>query len=213
MGSFEDPTSFSQFTLQPFDFIFKKIVWSLFHFVYFHLYMKHHSTTLIPDNCLGAFGSMALIESTAAFRQRCDELVTDGSSKDRLKAASVETFAQMVFALGTPQTAPTTADMDRFAGTIFGPNPTIGQTSTLRMLHFESSTLVVAHFKPQVASDSSEPLTKKLPVAEKQARLAEQTARLTGFLIEDETQPSHALIDIGASIAESNSIQWIAPSR
>ena len=156
---------------------------------------------------------MALIESAAAFSQRCDELVSDESLKNGLRAAGVETFAQMAFAIGTPQTAPTAADMDRFAGNIFGANPTIGQTSTLRMLHFESSTLVVAHFKSQVASDSSEPQTKKLPVAEKQARLAEQKTRLTGFLIEGETQPSHSLIDLCATIAESNSIQWIAPSR
>ena len=54
---------------------------------------------------------------------------------------------------------------------------------------------------------------KKLPQAEKQARLIQQQGRLTGLSITGELQPSHALIDIVASMLETNSVVWVAPSK
>ena len=54
---------------------------------------------------------------------------------------------------------------------------------------------------------------KKLPAAEKSARLADAKRRLKGLVIEDEMEPSHALIDAVAHMGESNSIVWIPPSK
>ena len=49
--------------------------------------------------------------------------------------------------------------------------------------------------KDQVSSDSSEVQVRKLPMAERAARLSEQQRRLTGVAISGELQPSYALID------------------
>ena len=63
------------------------------------------------------------------------------------------------------------------------------------------------------ATDSSGDAARKLPVAEKAARLRDQDARLPGVRIRGELQPSYALIDLVAQIKETNNIVWIAPSK
>lgn len=90
---------------------------------------------------------------------------------------------------------------------------TLGQISSLRRLH--STTLIVATLNEQVKSDSAEPgsLVKKLPAAEKQARMERQQARLSGLKLVGELSPSHQLLDLVNSILESGAIVWVAPSR
>ena len=81
---------------------------------------------------------------------------------------------------------------------------TLGQQSNLRRLHFEATTLVVASLKERVTQDAMDPSTlKKLPVAEKEARLAQQETRLGGISIEGELAPSFHLIDLANQIVES----------
>lgn len=54
---------------------------------------------------------------------------------------------------------------------------------------------------------------QKLPIIEKQARLADQKRRLTGIDIEGELQPSYSLIDAVNGMIETSSVLWIAPSK
>ena len=115
----------------------------------------------------------------------------------------------------TPQSAPSDAQYDDLASKAFGGSPTLGQIAGLRRLHFEATTLIVATLNEQVKSDTADPsaLVKKLPAAEKQARLEKQQARLTGIKIVGELAPSHQLLDLANSTLESGAIVWIAPSR
>ena len=111
---------------------------------------------------------MALTESQAAFEQRCDEIVGDGTLKAALVGAGVSTYSLLAFSIGTPQTPPTDDQFDNLAGRVFGRGFTIGQQSILRRLHFEATTLVVASLKERVTQDAADPSSlKKLPVAEK----------------------------------------------
>ena len=73
----------------------------------------------------------------------------------------------------------------------------------------------MATLNEQVKSDSAEPgsLVKKLPAAEKQARLEKQQERLAGIKMVGEMAPSHQLIDLVNSILETGAIVWVAPSR
>ena len=73
--------------------------------------------------------------------------------------------------------------------------------------------MVVAHLKTNVSIDAGAEGTRKLPPVEKVARLQEQQARLKGLAIRGELQPSYALIDLVASIHDTGSIVWIAPSK
>ena len=83
---------------------------------------------------------MSLIESVAAFRQRCDEIQADGTLRTSLIRAGVDSFSKLAFSVGTPQTPPTEAQFDAFATQVFGAGVNVGQTASLKRLHFESTT-------------------------------------------------------------------------
>jgi hypothetical protein len=55
---------------------------------------------------------MSLVESNAAFAQRCSELDRTGNFGNALTAQNINTFSAMAFALGTPQTPPTDQQFD-----------------------------------------------------------------------------------------------------
>ena len=93
-----------------------------------------------------------------------------------------------------------------------GTDMSIAQFAKLRRLHFEAQTLVVAHLKSQVSIDATEGV-RKLPAAEKEARLLDQRARLVGVQIRGETQPLYAIVDTVASMAENGTILWLPPSK
>ena len=158
---------------------------------------------------------MTLVDSSASFEKRCHDIDKTGSLWNGLKGQDVRCFSALAFTIGTPQSAPSDAQYDDLASKVFGSSPTLGQIAGLRRLHFEATTLIVATLNEQVKSDTADPsaLVKKLPAAEKQARLEKQQARLTGIKIAGELASSHQLLDLANSILESGAIVWIAPSR
>ncbi|CAE7276646.1 unnamed protein product [Symbiodinium pilosum] len=54
---------------------------------------------------------------------------------------------------------------------------------------------------------------KKLPVAEKTARIANQRQRLKGLVFQEELEPAYCLIDAVAHQVEVNHVAWIPPSK
>lgn len=157
---------------------------------------------------------MALVDSHAAFVVHCDKIDSTGWLKNLMNRQALKTFSDLGFAVGTPQTPATTAEFDAFCTQINGgTDMTISEISRVRRLHFEACTLIVAHTKQQVLGDSGAEGVKKLPQAEKQARLVQQQGRLPGLSITGELQPSHALIDLAASMIDNNAVVWIAPSK
>ena len=120
----------------------------------------------------------------------------------------------MAFAIGTPQSPPTEQEFKEFCrGLNGGVDLSLSLFSQMRRLHFEASTMIVAHLKSQVSQESGQEGVRKLPVAEKVARLERQQARLSGVSITGELQPSHALIDLVASMCDTNAVIWVAPSK
>ena len=157
---------------------------------------------------------MALVDSQATFQVHCDKIDPTGWLKNMMHRNSLRTFSDLGFAVGTPQTPATPGDFDVFCTQLnSGTDMTISEVSRIRRLHFEACTLIVAHTKQQVSLDSSVEGSRKLPAAEKQARLQQQQERLGGLKITGELQPSHALIDLAASMLESNTIIWIGPTK
>ena len=158
---------------------------------------------------------MSLIESTAAFEQRCDQLNPAGDIKTGLRAQGIVNFSLLAFAVGSPQSPPTEAQLDTFAARVYGAAPTIGQLASLKRLSFESTTLVIASLKQSVSSESSDQqqTVKHLPIAEKRARAQEQATRLGGLAFEGELEPSHHLLDLVNTMLESGCLTWIAPSK
>ena len=147
---------------------------------------------------------MTLIDSTAPFERRCVDIDESGALLEGLKNQGVRCFSALAFTIGTPPTAPSDNQYDELAVKIFGADPTLGQVSSSRSLHFEATTLIIVSLNEQVKSDSADPgaLVKKWPAAEKQARLEKQQERLSGLKLLGELAPSHQILDLVNSILE-----------
>ena len=155
---------------------------------------------------------MSLVDSAAAFERKCKDAKNGEDLFNGLKALGVTDFNTLAFTLGTPQKPPTEDQVADLGAKVFGV-PTVGQLSSLRRLHFEATTLVVASLNEQVKSDTDPNFSKKLPAAEKQSRLETQQKRLVGLKISGELSPSHQLLDAANAMVESGVISWISPSK
>lgn len=156
---------------------------------------------------------MSITDSKAAFENHCNRVEPTGFIRGLLSRNNIESFSALAFAIGTPQAPPTDEQFRAFGARLNGDaDLTIGMNSALRRIHFEASTMVVAELKSMATEPSGESI-RKLPVAEKVARLQEQEGRLRGLRIRGELQPAYALIDMVANIKETNNITWIAPSK
>ena len=113
-----------------------------------------------------------IIESQAAFSQRCNELTLDGSLLASLTGQQISTYRALAFSIGTPQTPPSDASFHRLCQSVFGAHVTIGQSSMLRHLHFEATTFVVSRYKEMIAQDPADGSSvKRLPLPDKRARV------------------------------------------
>ena len=156
---------------------------------------------------------MSLADSEAAFEQHVRKVDKSGTLHPLLAGQGILNLSALAFAVGTPQVPPSDEQFKDFAtGINNGIDMSFGQQSALRRLHFEASAIVMAELKSK-ATDTSGDGTRKLPVAEKAARLKDQESRLPGLRIRGELQPSYALVDMVAHIKETNCIIWIAPSK
>ena len=156
--------------------------------------------------------AMTLIDSEAAFRQRCNELSTATLNlNDLLRAQNIASFSELAFACGAPNKAPTDDEFRAFTTSILGAGFTAGQQSILRRIHFEAATFVLSQLKSSVTGDAADG-AKKLPFAEKQARYEKVRQKIPGFLVQGETEPSHALLDKCQLMYDTGAVVWISPS-
>jgi hypothetical protein len=156
---------------------------------------------------------MSLADSEAAFQLHCNKLSPDGRVYGLLSNQHINNLSSLAFAVGTPQSPPSEDQFKEFAtGVNNGVEMTFGELAILRRLHFEASAIVMAELKSK-ATDTTGDGQRKLPIAEKSARLLDQEKRLPGLKIRGELQPSFALVDMVAQMKETNTIMWIPPSK
>ena len=83
---------------------------------------------------------MSLIDSVAAFKNRCNEICGDLDLHEKLKAFNIRTFADLAFSCGTPRSEPSEEEMRQFGERVAGAGISMGKSAKLRRLHFEAST-------------------------------------------------------------------------
>ena len=124
---------------------------------------------------------MSLIDSEAAFKTHCDRVDSSGGLWQILDANELRTFSALGFAIGTPQSPPSEDEFRAFSTRLnAGTAMSMGESARLRRVHFEACTMIVAHLRSQVNQETGGETVRKLPTAEKIARLELQQARLGG---------------------------------
>ena len=97
---------------------------------------------------------MALVDSRAAFEQRCQEIDSSGDLFRGLDSQNIRTFSQLAFISGTPQQPMNQDDFAQLSAQVFGEGADLGVAANLRRLQFEATTLVIADLKSKVSSSS-----------------------------------------------------------
>ncbi len=144
---------------------------------------------------------MSLIESKDSFKKRCNEL--KDALFDKFAAEDTRNFSTLAFAFGSRQSPVADNVFNEFVEKLFG-GVTIGDSTIVRRVHFEATTLLLTDLKSQAASiDAFEPV-RKLPFIEKQLRLEKQKLRIAGLLHKPDQQPA---------IVEAGSLTYVAPSK
>ena len=159
--------------------------------------------------------AMSLIESTASFRQRCDEITPEGTLKGALDGQAIRTHRAMAFTMGTPQMAPTEDHFTALATRVFAGLQIAVQMSAIRGIRFESTALVISTIREKDTSEGAEKvdMAKKIPLAEEKQRRGDQLARLDGISMTGELDPNHASPDLANQMLESGEVMWLAPSK
>ena len=153
----------------------------------------------------------SLIDSTAHFKRRADEVGLSSAGWTILRAQGITSVGKAAYTItspGEPVTEPIFRDWvaDHAAGL------TLGDQSCLKRLVFESQTLVVAELMDQVSgSHSSAP--RKVPEAERDRRLGDLRTALPGITLEGVNLPSNALLDACCQQERDNLLKYIPPEK
>ena len=157
--------------------------------------------------------SSTILESTATFEMQATRAGLSTAYIAAIKNMGLGTLAKIAYALTTPGTSPTDAQIGAFLnGVRPGTVPTLADETAMKRLVFESQTLTLANLRNslQAADDSA---SKKVAPAERAARIAGQKARLGGLDLSGPMEPSYWLYDTFSAMYESGELKYIAPGN
>eukprot|EP00435_Cladocopium_sp_Y103_P021216 s3838_g5.t1 len=154
----------------------------------------------------------SLLDSEATFVQQAEECGLSEPWITSLKTSSVATFAKLSFAVTSPGTVATDAQVTQFLNTVRpGIVATIADLAAFKRLLFESQTLMIHRFKTAAKGEDAAP--RRMSAPERDARLARLRQDLRGLDITGPLEPAHGLYDLCAQMVERNEIAYISPSK
>ena len=152
------------------------------------------------------------LDSKAAFVERCKFVGVSGALLGRLLEEGYDTFGKLAFAAGSSPQTTTDESVDRWLLTIEDPLPSAFQVSCLRRILYEAQNLALGDIKLR-ALPEGEHVVRKLPAAERVARLDEQRTRLSGVILTPSTLPANSCIDLCCDMLETGSLKYIPMNR
>jgi hypothetical protein len=153
----------------------------------------------------------AYAESAASFRHRCTEIGLSTAEVNALETQNLKTFNNLAFAVcGQPGQL----DSGRFQQVMDGAfhAPTIGLESMMRQLSYEAITVAVAAIRLRV-EPQQEGQIKRLPPQERDERMRKQAASITGFAIQGDYEPAHAVVDFFTTMLEECAPRYLPLSK
>ena len=153
----------------------------------------------------------AYAESAASFRHRCTEIGLSAAEINALETQNLKTFNNLAFAVcGQPGQL----DAGRFQQVMDGAfhAPTIGLESMMRQLSYEAITVAVAAIRLRV-EPQQEGQIKRLPPQERDERIRKQAAAITGFTIQGDYEPAHAVVDFFTTMLEERAPRYLPLSK
>ena len=154
----------------------------------------------------------SVLASSAAFDRRCETVGLAQTWIDALKDKGITTLGKLSYAVSLPGTQPSVDDMDNFTATLRpGAAITLGDSSALKQLIFESQTMTVAELRS--ATQSTDEVHRKLPASERSMRIEAQKQRLVGLPLEGPLAVAHSVYDKLATMRENDELKYLPPGE
>ena len=154
----------------------------------------------------------SLVDSSAHLTRRCKELELSESCCVALEGLGLTSLGRLAYAVGSPsESASETQYQAWFEEHL--PSTSIGDRSIVKRLITEAQTIVCAELREQVTSNLDAATVRKVPEAEREARMAELRRRLVGLQLEGANEPSHHLLDLCTAQERSGQLVYIEPSK
>ena len=149
----------------------------------------------------------SIVDSEAQFDLRLEQVRVPAALRQALKNSGVSTISALAYAYGQPGQQIVAEDFHNWVRQL-EPGVTIGGVSALKRLLFESQTQLLAILKEQITNPEPS-AARKVPQAERDARMTNLKARLTGVLFEGHSEPSHSLLDLATQLYDQNILRFI----
>ena len=155
-----------------------------------------------------------IIDSTAQFKSRADEVGMTVLTKNAFVAAGLDTMSKLAFWINQPGTAIDEAAMTAAVGGLLGGPPSVGDLAAIKRLHFESQAFTLQALKNSIDGPGADVMQpKKIPLAEKEARMNAIKVRLTGIALEGPLEPSTSLLEQAVHQHETKTIKYLPPEK
>ena len=152
---------------------------------------------------------MATLESAAVFEERALAIGVSQVDINALKVANFGSFAKFAWSCTYQPGAQDDSSLKSMLEAAIARAPSAGEMSSWRRLFYESFTLAAQDLKSRVdRGDDSAP--RRLPGPERNTRYVNLQNRLTGVTIQDDAEPSDALVDSFCDMFDSNRLKWLA---
>lgn len=160
------------------------------------------------SNSLCLLAMAPIVDSEAQFELRMEQVRLPAALRLALRNSGVCTISALAYAYGQP--GQQIIALDDFQAWVrqLDPGATIGGVSALNRLLFESQTQLLAILKEQITNPEPS-AARKVPQAERDARLTNFKARLNGVLIEGHSEPSYSLLDLATQLFDQNILRFI----
>lgn len=155
---------------------------------------------------------MSGLDSTHAFESRALEIGMSEEFIEKLKNGGVKTFGSLAF---SSDATPSSNTEDKFKDAIkqlIGEDIDPIEMIPLRRLWFEAHALVLSDIRSRTErTEADQP--RKMPLAERLARIAKQKTELRGLVIDPSLEPSHSLVDKFQNMVEEGCLVYIGPDK
>eukprot|EP00435_Cladocopium_sp_Y103_P058609 s1613_g20.t1 len=154
-----------------------------------------------------------LTDSVAALDRQAAQLGLHLDFVNGLKRDGLNTLGKLAFSCGQPGSAATEANIRAILTTAAPTRAiTVGDLATMRRLIFEAQTSVIAQSRA-LADPSADPMTHKLPQAERMARISDQRARLTGLNLEGPMEVAYGVYDVVSGMMQADALRYLHPAK
>ena len=154
----------------------------------------------------------SLVDSSAHLNRRCKELELSESCSVALEGLGLTSLGRLAYAVGSPSESASEAQYQAWFEEHL-PSTSIGDRSIVKRLVTEAQTIVCAELREQVTSNLDAATVRKVPEAEREARMSELRRKLVGLQLEGANEPSHHLLDLCAAQERSGQLVYIEPSK